>query len=318
MLLVWDGLEIKTTYSNAHEDRSIPGIERLIEEGLVGVEEKPFDPRFPPEERKPFDEEWSELPWEMIARIADEERVRRISENAAEDVVQLLVAHIDDARLVAARLGLAPVAATTFAAFAACLPVSESGPVIEGTLIQAASKGVRVEPGSGIDDVLVFRERHRALMGRFRAAMIDLAAAIDTESAGNGLEQAHAMIRNRVEPALGDLETALKGSRIRFAWKTLIGASALALSPATGPAAAVAGGGHVLSQPIRYAFNRDRLVREHPYGLLYQAKTDFDFQPSLGSRPITDPKSAMKFLLADLITAAQQATIDAVRRRQGE
>jgi hypothetical protein len=222
------------------------------------------------------------------------ELLQRARENA-DALVDGLTASVNNALLEAADQGRAPLALTYFAELVSALPPPEPlAPVAEASMIQVAAQGIRVDRDTGVADVLRFREKNQHLMGRFRGAMIDLAASIQADTPTKATEQAYATLVNRVEPALGDLTTALKRGRINFAVTTLIGATSLSLSPID-PATKTVAGGHLLSRSLRYAFDRDRVVRDHPYGLIYRAQKEFGVPLSKSSPAvIDDPISLMR------------------------
>ena len=179
-----------------------------------------------------------------------------------------------------------PSIATGKCSAAASVPAKvATAPRSEAVLVSAAIQGVAVAPGTTVEDVISFREQNGRLMGRFRASIIDLAEAIQRDAPPAAVsEQAHAILKNRVEPALGDLEEVLKRGRIRYAWKMLTGATSILLGP-TRPAFAAMSSGRIASQALDYAFDRDKLIREHPYGLLHAIRAEFG--ESASYRPLT-------------------------------
>jgi hypothetical protein len=200
--------------------------------------------------------------------------------------------------------GLAAIALSPFSSAAASMPdrvPHESAP--ESALIQAAVSGIRVLPGTDIEAVLKFRDKNAAMMGRFRGAMIDLASALNRDATPEALgAQADAAINNRVTPALADLEAVLSGGRIRYAWNIMLGASTVALGPVA-PLAVVSGSGHILSQTLSYAFDRDKLIRDHPYGLLHAVRSDLAGPTESQGAPLVNPLQASREAFAAGMTA---------------
>lgn len=318
LLVVWDGLEVDLTESGASRDGWLTPLE---EEGLITVTERPVDPRDSSESRELFDERWMEFTRNWLAPFATPKIMRESAEQVATEVTDRLVANIENATKRAATLGLAPLAITPFASLATSLPKQEgSSPVREATLIEVATRGVEVAPHTDLEDVLAFRDQNRDLMGRFRGALIDLAAAIEADSPAAAAEQAYAVVKNRVEPQLGALNDALETGRISFAWNMLLGASAVALSGGD-LGAATSSAGSVAMQRLRYAFSRDRLVREHPYGLLYQTARAFGGEADgRASKVITEPRQAISLSLAAAYEALMKESItvvDGVSRPKG-
>jgi hypothetical protein len=181
-------------------------------------------------------------------------------------------------------------------------------------MIQIAAKGLQLDQTTELEAVLRFREKNRKLMGRFRGAMIDLSAGIDADTPSQAAEQAYALMSNRVDPLLGDLASALSRGRLSFFVKTLFGATTVALTP-TDPAMKVIAGGAIMTRSLRYAFNRDAVIREHPYGLLYQAHLELSGQShAQPPSPISDPDSALADacfgLVQNLFSHLHQSTSD--------
>ncbi len=140
-----------------------------------------------------------------------------------------------DALQLSDMISRAPVATGLFSHFGTLLPPhSADTPSREGAVITAAVDGIGIDAGVPVDDLLRFRERHAGSLARCRAALVDLAATIREDAAPLALlEQARALVINRVEPALADLEDALKEGRIRFIWNCVVSASAVASGPVT-------------------------------------------------------------------------------------
>lgn len=315
LLLVWDGLEVELTSPGPKSEEGLEWATELIDAGLVNVRRRPFDPKYPPEDSKPFEKEWTELSTEILVKYREPGMLQRAAERAGAEVSERLLVNIEEAASRAAQLGLAPLAVTPFATLATCLPArDDDAPVTESTLIEVAARGIQVASDTDAATVIEFRERNAALMGRFRASLIDLAESIDANSPVVAAEQAYAVVRNRVEPALSKLEDALDAGRIRFAFNMLLGASAMVFSGVeTG--ALVAEAGTVAARPIRYAFDRDRLVREHPYGLLYRAAEEFG-RDDCAQPPsvITDPKATISQMITAAVHAAMEASVNFIDR----
>jgi hypothetical protein len=230
----------------------------------------------------------------------------------ADQIIDVFVASIRAVASDADGRGLAAVAMSPFPAAAISLPTKDPLAVrAEAALIQAAVQGVTVRSDTPVEEVVAFRERNTALMGRFRAAMIDLAHALNRDASPAAIaEEAHATMRNRVEPALGELETLLKRGRIRYAWRMLLGASSVVLAPVS-PAIVAARGGRIATQALDYAFDRDKLVRLHPYGLLHKAGSTFGTDVrAIPPNRITDPIGELRKFLAEHAPGSGAPEID--------
>ncbi len=299
LLLVWDGVDLLPGQARYEDDDSSEAeiVRRLSAEGLVCIlPRSPGDEELPTTEKE-AGERWQSIPWERIAaEHSDEGFVGRVAETVAERMVQHVFSRANEFLDIAAARGVAPVALDRLAMKATSLPVLDRDvPICEGALIQAASRCAKVDADCKVEDVLAFRDRNRPLMGRFRAALVDLSAAIGADSALVATQQADAVFLNRVEPALAKLEDALSESRLKFAWSMLLGASNVVLGGPIDPAVTAVGAGSVLTRNLRYAFDRDRLVRDHPFGLLHRAGAEFGGDEDRAGDPqITDPELEAK------------------------
>ncbi|HEY5816189.1 MAG TPA: hypothetical protein VIS95_07605 [Solirubrobacterales bacterium] len=280
LLLVWEELEVEVgdyhpQWPDYKDFRDTLRDTGLIREYPPSFEIKPVvDPTIPDDQSGP--------------------ELEQLAQSDGMELAAVVLRSIRKAQLQARDQGFAPVAMTQLAELASVLPpVDPQAPIAEATMIQVAVNGMRLDPATNLDDVLRFRERNRHLMGRFRGAMIDLSAAIDAGTAATAKEQAYAAMANRIEPVLGELAIALDRGRLSFAVNTLLGATALALGTADPTATAVTSGG-LVAQSLKYAFDRDSLVRNHPYGLIYRAQQEFA-KPVNAKSPlvITDPESTL-------------------------
>lgn len=306
LLLVWDSVEL-TTIGRYEKDDSPEGeaFRELTAEGLVRRPES----QGLPESADEAIEDWVSAGWDFVADHPDPDFPSALAKRMVEQVLDEWVDDVRAAVEAAGQRGLATVALHAFEAQAAALPqLDPSAPVAESALIQAASRGVAVGPDISVEDVLAFREKNSALMGKYRAALIDLAGAIQNDSPIAAAEEARAVVANRVEPALANLEEALDESRIRYAWSTLIGASAVVMGGPVTPAVAATGAGSVVAKRLQYAFNRDRLVRDHPFGLLHRAASEIGRRTD-SPAPITDPEAELKQELVPLIDDSIRAAV---------
>lgn len=171
----------------------------------------------------------------------------------------------------------------------------------EAALLSVVLDAFQIDPQSvSVTELVRFREKHHASLGRLRASLADLSETL--RSSGEPLaliSQARDTFRNRVEPALADLEAVLKEARITFFLKSLVGASAISLAPVR-PEKAVAGGATLLAESLDYSFSRSRLVREHPYGYLHQVSSEIGSPGKAStsarhelSEAVKDPRAAL-------------------------
>jgi hypothetical protein len=102
----------------------------------------------------------------------------------------------------------------------------------ECTLLTVVIDSFAIDPNTPVDDLLLFRRQNAASLGRLRASLADLAQRLNQAGSPSGaLAAARDTYLNRVEPALEDLESVVKENKIAFFLKSIVGASALALTP---------------------------------------------------------------------------------------
>jgi hypothetical protein len=301
LLLVWDTLEVEDLRNVLAADASAPYLEvfnKLIDHGLL-------IPVVPTSNRRTIPHAISAANEQGLTMTPAETPAAEVDKYAAAIAELCVEGHAQDVREVvkyADDRGIAPVAASQATSVAVTLPPPvplASHP--EATLVHIATEAIRVHPDTNVDDVLSFRDKHYSLMGRFRGAMIDLANGLDLAATPTVvMEEASATIKNRVEPALRDLDSAMSRGRIRYAVGMLMGTSTLLLG-STAPLASVTAGGRITSQILAYAFDRERLVREHPYGLLYAAGSSVARHSSDQPRTVDFPLAALKQLFASAV-----------------
>jgi len=326
LLLVWDQIEVDLRVVNSSRVEENAEHQQLVDEGLVTYTVRPFSPpqaEISAKPESPMPEILESLPEEVWAEIklaafddwVAKGGIENLISSGGKGAAKSFVENLQEAFSDAALRGYAPVAVTPFASMVSSLPARDDHAAItEATMIQVASKGIRVNHDTTVDDLLLFRERNAELMGRFRGALIDLAGAVDSTSPTVAAEQAYAVLVNRVEPALADLSDALDKGRIRFSVQTLLGATSIAAGPAAALGVSAASGG-VATQMLRYAFDRERLVREHPYGLLYRAENAFGASTEV-ERPrqvITDPEAYIAVMLERMLRAASDVALTSLR-----
>jgi len=138
----------------------------------------------------------------------------------------------------------------------------------EVSLVRAAGEGFSLADDADVNDVLSFRARNQRQLLGLRAALFDLSSYLaEASDTSRAMISARDVIRHRVEPALSDLEDALKEGRLRFMWRSIIGAATL-FSGASVPAAIGLGAAGVATETINYRFNRGRLRKQHPFAFL--------------------------------------------------
>lgn len=184
--------------------------------------------------------------------------------------------YVDDSLAISASNNLAPVSHSVGGHFAAVIGSSEAGqpdvPVREAALLSVVVEAFAIDPSTSSEEVLALRVSGGRAQARLRASLVDLAAGLRSDAPpATMLAEARDTYRNRVEPALGDLEEVLKENQVKFLMKSVVGATAIALAPID-PISASAGAARVMGQTIDYSYSKSRLVREHPYGYLHQVR----------------------------------------------
>jgi len=240
---------------------------------------------------------------------------RHLLESVAKEGMDHYLLRLSDAKSLAAANNLAPIAGSVVARLGSEVgQFSEELPLREAALVSVVAGAFSVAPNTPIEKVLNVRDRHRASRARLRASLADLAGAISRDvSASQRLAQAHDVFRNRVEPALGDLETVLSENRISFFVKSLLGVTALA-TPPPDPIRTVAGSVRLTAEVLEYRFSKDRLVESHPYGYLHHVGQESDLNDlSHATRFLVEPNRDPRQALAKAIM--ERVPYESIARR---
>lgn len=160
----------------------------------------------------------------------------------------------------------------------------------QALLAQMALSVVGVARETKVHDILDFRRRHTSELGRFRAAIGDLAGVFaDSHLTAEGLRQRVSdEYVNRVGPSVDDLRASLKSHSIRTIASALTTGSIMStpiaiasqLIDAPGPYGAgialVAGVGiSVVSYLVHYRLDRQELLRASPYSYILAGEAAF-------------------------------------------
>jgi len=193
--------------------------------------------------------------------------------------------YIDDALSIAASNNFAPISHSLGGHLATVIGASRGGadaPSREAALLSVVGEAFTIDQSVSSEEILKFRSRGAKAQARLRASLVDLSAQLKAGGSPVAmLAEARDVYRNRVEPALGDLEEVLKESQIKFFTKSLVGATAVAIAPIE-PVSTSLGAARVMGQTIDYSYSKSRLVREHPYGYLHQVGQELGAAPKLG------------------------------------
>jgi len=322
-VLIWESVDFPVMAplaTSAPSGEVLATIAVLMQEGVLRIYDAPgaTEPvmRAWLEEAAAVADAWSRTPEDATAATLDLDIAEEIFVARGRRVARTYAAQVGAAMELAADQGLAPVDTGPFGSIAGLLPMESPGtPRVEAALIQLCVQGVVVDPATPLDECFRFRAKHRDLAGRLRGSLIDLAASIDADRPQSAvLSQAEAVIQNRVTPVLADLEEALKRSKLSFVWQGVLGVGGIIGGGATG-GVTLGTGARAVGRAMHYAFDRDALIRQHPYGYLHQLQKSFgDPGDSLisaaSTRPITNPEQE----LVDVFEAMYSASFRAAPR----
>jgi len=157
--------------------------------------------------------------------------------NMSREAASLYLNRLQNAFELARDHNLAPVAHSVLSHVGSLVgDYTDDAPRREAALLSAAVDAFRVHDDTPVEDILLFRTRNKGLIGRFRASMVDLSAELQQDEAPlTLLASARDTYRNRVQPALANLETAMNESFIRFLIRSLVGATSITLAPVAHP-----------------------------------------------------------------------------------
>jgi hypothetical protein len=207
-----------------------------------------------------------------------------------------------DALTVAEPNHLAPVATSLLAHLGSMAGASEDGlPLEEACLLSAAVDTFEIPADTPIEDIVAFREKSRASLGRFRASLVELRDQLEINGTPQArLASARDTYRNRVEPALSALEDSLKESRLTFVLKSVTRATVLATAPIE-PALAIRSGAQFTTETVRYAFSRKRMTEQHPFGFLHKLSSELGAVPSANPSYLLPPGGDLAGAIATLL-----------------
>lgn len=304
----------------------------LLQEGVVQPLEReiPANRMFPTRDGFDPDKAWSysftraeddEIKVELVPSDSDSRSIpelRELTDGQLESIAAIMLGRhlsfVDDSFSIAAENNLAPISHSLGGHLAAVIGSSQeesTPPVREAALLSVVVEAFTLDPTVSPEEILAFREKNAQSQGRLRASLVDLAAMLRNDASPTTmLAEARDAYRNRVEPALGDLEEALKGSGINFFFKSLVGATAVAIAPIE-PVSTSAGAARVVGQTIDYSFSRSKLIREHPYGYLHEIgkQLPVDPQGSQGQKLATqmeDPRKSLRRMWQESWEEARQ------------
>jgi hypothetical protein len=289
-------------------------LQALVTEGIVSLEKRqvelpPIDASQIPEQVKlQFNASSSERRQRMLAvtypvlELINErgpehgvdnekmlEAAREIVDNIVSYAARQYVMRVRDSFELSTAQNLAPVARSAVSHVASMVGDASEAPRGEAALLSTAIQAFEVDPATPLEQIIAFRERNAASLGRLRASLVDLSEGLRRDADAQVLlAEARDRYRNRVVPALGELEAVLKEGKIKFFLRSLMGATAITLSPID-PVKAVEGGALLVGQTINYSFSREKLLREHPFGYLHQVSSGFGASGSpVATRSLTD------------------------------
>ncbi|NQT15464.1 MAG: hypothetical protein HQ582_22090 [Planctomycetes bacterium] len=159
--------------------------------------------------------------------------------------------------------------------------------VAEGLLAHTILRTIAVGPRTSAKNLVKFREKHSASLGRFRTATRNLIKGLDGRIGAEAL-QAHleTINRDQVLPAVDELKGRLKDNRITCGYNNLKVSTLASASPTVlgtvlagtvaGPFALVAGVGlSVVLSIANYRLQRREFLRSSPFSYVALAEARF-------------------------------------------
>lgn len=293
LALYWDEIVWPAYENGINLDLRDP----LVLEGVFRPLERevPADKLFPSKEGLDLEKNWAyeayrDSSGEIKVRLAPDDsppkqphrNLRDLSDLEVEGMAAIALGqhlgYVDDSLAIASSNNLAPISHSLGGHLAAVIGSSgqeqDATPAREAALLSVVIEALAIDPSVSPEELLLFRSRSSHARARFRGSLVDLAAKLRGDSSpASMLAEARDTYKNRVEPALGDLEEALNESQIKFWLKSLVGATAIAIAPIE-PVSTSAGAARVMGQTIDYSYSKSKLVREHPYGYLHQVRQE--------------------------------------------
>jgi hypothetical protein len=288
------------------DHRSLEGDDPLLIEGVVKVTERDLPPEaiFPTAEAFDGEQSWAyhfsrDPSGEIKVELAPSEEASKrafppLQDLSDEDLEGMAaielgfhLGYIDDSLAIAAENNLAPISHSLGGHLATVVGSSQGPedepPSREAALLSVVVESFSIDPNVSSEEILSFRSRNAAGQARLRGSFVDLASTLRSDSSPTTmLAEARDVYRNRVEPALGDLEEALKESQIKFFLKSVVGATAIAIAPIE-PVSSSVGAARIVGQSIDYSYSKSKLLREHPYGYLHEVQ-----QNLVGANPTAE------------------------------
>ncbi len=153
-----------------------------------------------------------------------------------------------------------------------------------GLLAQLTLEQVAVDPKTPVKKLIAFRQSHPDELAGFRTKVADLATQIETDLPADALRRrVQDIYVNQVQPALSDLQAALKGSRIKSFAEGIIKVALLSAGPSSilvnaglsVPIALLAGAGASLAVTgVLYNVARRDSLRSNPYSYVLGARQE--------------------------------------------
>ena len=154
----------------------------------------------------------------------------------------------------------------------------------QGLLLNCIISGLSISPDASLPDIVDFKMRHAAELGRFRTELAKLTQGFSSDGPMDVLQnEISDLYSNNFVPAFDDLKAALKGFRIKwfsdnFLKVSLMSAATTGIPMAAGlsvPQALLAGAGvSLVASTIKYNVDKKDKLRANPYSYLLSAKNE--------------------------------------------
>ena len=156
----------------------------------------------------------------------------------------------------------------------------------QGLLLNYIIGGLSISPDTALSDVVSFKEHHKDELGRFRIQLAKLTQnfAVDTPIALMQ-QEVKDLYDNEFMPALNELKSALKGSRIKWLTETFLKVSLLSVGATSIPASLLKLptelallaeiGLSVIASAVSYNVDKKQFLRENPYSYLFSINREW-------------------------------------------
>jgi hypothetical protein len=159
------------------------------------------------------------------------------------------------------------------------------GSLAPALLADLTLQRIGIDPDTPIDEILRFREDHKAELGRFRTKMADLTKSIEGDLSLDALQQKVCDVySNEVKPSIDEMKECLSSKRIKWALESFLktsmlsvpSGSALAALGLSIPHAVLAGAGvSLIVSAVLFNIQNREEMQKNPFSYLLSAESRF-------------------------------------------